>query len=413
METPCFTASIQSFAKSATLQELKSGQLTNYTDRMRSSSLKTPLKACLALKRSCTNTSSRTTSTQRSTHKADVAKAKSVQEPPKKRKYVLKKSLSKSSNIPEIIVEDHKRKVPKTSVTKEPITVQEEESVVMKVVSAQLRSLIEKDANRDNEVIQAKINEANLAKENEILRKNIEAVKQKAQMDMVKAEEELKERERVLLLKVQCEKDEEERKEKTRRDMEDALHKAKVEIQEQANKELEEFRREQVEINRKKDAEWEKMNREMKELKAKQEEDRESLRRDQVEANKQEAMQIKDQELQQNMEKKKAKKAKKKMRRLLESKKEEERDKENQEAQRLKHLKEQLQIKADYELQQVQILQMREELKEKERRRQQYEDDEHLKQRTNNEIMRRMGLVNVGKAEHDLDVQRKNLYEKN
>jgi len=359
---------------------------------MRSSSLKTPLKACLALKRSCTNTSSRTTSTQRSTHKADVAKAKSVQEPPKKRKYVLKNSLSKSSNIPEIIVEDHKRKVPKTSVTKEPITVQEEESVVMKVVSAQLRSLIEKDANRDNEVIQAKINEANLAKENEILRKNLEAVKQKAQMDMVKVEEELKERERVLLLKVQCEKDEEERKEKTRRDMEDALHKAKVEIQEQANKELEEFRREQVEINRKKDAEWEKMNREMKELKAKQEEDR---------------------ELQQNMEKKKAKKAKKKMRRLLESKKEEERDKENQEAQRLKNLKEQLQIKADYELQQVQILQMREELKEKERRRQQYEDDEHLKQRTNNEIMRRMGLVNVGKAEHDLDVQRKNLYEKN
>jgi hypothetical protein len=143
METPCFTASIQSFAKSATLQELKSGQLTNYTDRMRSSSLKTPLKACLALKRSCTNTSSRTTSTQRSTHKADVAKAKSVQEPPKKRKYVLKKSLSKSSNIPEIIVEDHKRKVPKISVTKEPITVQEEESVVMKVVSAQLRTLIE------------------------------------------------------------------------------------------------------------------------------------------------------------------------------------------------------------------------------------------------------------------------------
>lgn len=155
------------------------------------------------------------------------------------------------------------------------------------------------------------------------------------------------------------------------------------------------------------------MNREMKELKAKQEEDRESLRKDQVEANKQEAMRIKDQELQQNMEKKKAKKAKKKMRRLLESKKEEERDKENQEAQRLKNLKEQLQIKADYELQQVQILQMREELKEKERRRQQYEDDEHLKQRTNNEIMRRMGLVNVGKAEHDLDVQRKNLYEKN
>jgi len=155
------------------------------------------------------------------------------------------------------------------------------------------------------------------------------------------------------------------------------------------------------------------MNREMKELKAKQEEDRESLRRDQVEANKQEAMRIKDQELQQNMEKKKAKKAKKKMRRLLESKKEEERDKENQEAQRLKNLKEQLQIKADYELQEVQILQMREELKEKERRRQQYEDDEHLKQRTNNEIMRRMGLVNVGKAEHDLDVQRKNLYEKN
>ena len=155
------------------------------------------------------------------------------------------------------------------------------------------------------------------------------------------------------------------------------------------------------------------MNREMKQLKAKQEEDRESLRRDQVEANKQEAMRIKDQELQQNMEKKKAKKAKKKMRRLLESKKEEERDKENQEAQRLKNLKEQLQIKADYELQEVQILQMREELKEKERRRQQYEDDEHLKQRTNNEIMRRMGLVNVGKAEHDLDVQRKNLYEKN
>jgi hypothetical protein len=153
------------------------------------------------------------------------------------------------------------------------------------------------------------------------------------------------------------------------------------------------------------------MNREMKELKAKQEEDRESLRRDQVEANKQEAMRIKDQELQQNMEKKKAKKAKKKMRRLLESKKEEERDKENQEVQRLKHLKEQLQIKADYELQQVQILQMREELKEKERRRQQYE--EHLKQRTNNEIMCRMGLVNVGKAEHDLDVQRKNLYENN
>jgi hypothetical protein len=190
METPCFTASIQLFAKSATLQELKSGQLTNYTDHMRSSSLKTPLKAFLALKRSCTNTSSRTTSTQRSTHKADAAK--SVLEPPKKRKYVHKKSLSKSSNIPEIIVEDHKRKVPKTSVTKEPITVQEEESVAMKVVSAQLRSLIEKDANRDNEVIQAKINKANLAKENEILRKNLEAVKQKAQMDMVKVEEELK-----------------------------------------------------------------------------------------------------------------------------------------------------------------------------------------------------------------------------
>ena len=400
METPCFKASIQSFAKSATLQELKSGQLTNYTDRMRSSSLKTPQKACLALKRSCTDTSSRTTSTQRSTHKADVAKAKSVQEPPKKRKYVLKKSLSKTSDFPEIIVEDHKRKVPKISVTKEPITVQEEESVVMKVVSAQLRSLIEKDAIRDKEVIQEKINEANLAKENEILRKNIEAVKQKAQMDMVKVEEELKERERVLLLKVQLEKDEEERKEKTRRDMEDALLKAKVEIQKQANKELEEFRQEQVEINRKKDAEWEKMNREMKELKAKQEEDRESLRRDQVEASKQEALRIKDQELE-------------RLRRLLESNKEEERDKENREAQRLKNLKEQLQIKADYELQQVQILQMREELKEKERRRLQNEDDEHLKQRTSNEILRRMGLVNVGKAEHDLEVQRKNLYEKN
>ena len=290
--------------------------------------------------------------------------------------------------------------MPKISVTKEPITVQEEESVVMKVVSAQLRSLIEKDAIRDNEVIQAKINEANLAKENKILRKNIEAVKQKAQMDMVKVDEELKERERVLLLKVQLEKDEEERKEKTRRDMEDALLKAKVEIQKQANKELEEFRQEQVEINRKKDAEWEKMNREMKELKAKQEEDRESLRRDQVEASKQEALRIKDQELE-------------RLRRLLESNKEEGRDKENREAQRLKNLKEQLQIKADYELQQVQILQMREELKEKERRRLQNEDDEHLKQRTSNEILRRMGLVNVGKAEHDLEVQRKNLYEKN
>ncbi len=45
-----------------------------------------------------------------------------------------------------------------------------------------------------------------------------------------------------MLLKVQCEKDEEECKEKTRRDIEDALHKAKVEIQEQVNKELEEFR---------------------------------------------------------------------------------------------------------------------------------------------------------------------------
>ena len=72
-----------------------------------------------------------------------------------------------------------------------------------------------------------------------------------------------------------------------------------------------------------------------------------------------------------------------------------------------------MQIKADYELQQVQILQMREELKEKERRRLQNEDDEHLKQRSSNEIFRRMGLVNVGKAEHDLEVTRKNLYEKN
>ena len=59
------------------------------------------------------------------------------------------------------------------------------------------------------------------------------------------------------------------------------------------------------------------------------------------------------------------------------------------------------------------MLQMRDELKEKERRRQQNDDDEHQKQRTSNEVMRRMALVNVGKAEYDLDVQRKNLFDKN
>jgi hypothetical protein len=56
---------------------------------------------------------------------------------------------------------------------------------------------------------------------------------------------------------------------------------------------------------------------------------------------------------------------------------------------------------------------MKDELKEKERRRQQNDDDEHLKQRTSNEVMRRMALVNVGKAEHELDVQRKNLFDNN
>jgi hypothetical protein len=95
------------------------------------------------------------------------------------------------------------------------------------------------------------------------------------------------------------------------------------------------------------------------------------------------------------------------MAQLLES------NKETQEEKRLKNLKEELQLKADYELQQVQILQMKDELKEKERRRQQNDDDEHLKQRTSNEVMRRMALVNVGKAEHELDVQRKNLFDNN
>ena len=98
---------------------------------------------------------------------------------------------------------------------------------------------------------------------------------------------------------------------------------------------------------------------------------------------------------------------------LLESQKDEKRDKENQETQRLRNLKDELKMTADYELQQVQILQMRDELKEKERRRQQNDDDEHQKQRTSNEVMRKMALVNVGKAEYDLDVQRKNLFDKN
>jgi hypothetical protein len=454
MDTPCFTASIKSFSKSATSQELKSGQMTNYTDRMRSSSLKTPQKACLPLKRNCTNTSSRTTSTQGSTHKEVVAKAKSVKEPPKKRKFVLLNGIeAKSSNFPEIVVEDHKSKVSKISVTKKPITVQEEESVVMKVISAQLQSIVEKDAIRANEAIQTKINEANLAMENETLRKNIEAVERKAHMDMIRIEEEHKATlERLRMDNLQ--KEEEERKEKTRRDMKDALLKVKVETQEKANKEMEEFRercrREYDEINRKKDEELENSRRELKESKEKQEEDRERTRREQCDGKKkieeeealqrtktqydeamnqkakeyQEALRIKDEELKaanfqlkQEKEAKKVKKREKKflnrMARLMESKKEEEGDKENKEAQRLKYLKEELQMKNDHELQQVQILQMRDELKEKDRRRQQNDDDEHLKQRTNNEIMRRMGLVNVGKAEHDLDVQRKNLFEKN
>ena len=98
---------------------------------------------------------------------------------------------------------------------------------------------------------------------------------------------------------------------------------------------------------------------------------------------------------------------------LLETQKDEKRDKENQETQRLRNLKDELKITADYELHQVRILQMRDELKENERRRQQNDDDEHQKQRTSNEVMRKMALVNVGKAEYDLDVQRKNLFDKN
>jgi hypothetical protein len=100
------------------------------------------------------------------------------------------------------------------------------------------------------------------------------------------------------------------------------------------------------------------------------------------------------------------------MRQLLKSKREEEeRDKGRQEAQRLNNLRNELQMQADFELKQVQMLQMRDELKENERRRKQIDDDEHQTQRTNKEIMRRMGLVNVGKAEYELDAKRKNLFE--
>lgn len=132
----------------------------------------------------------------------------------------------------------------------------------------------------------------------------------------------------------------------------------------------------------------------------------------------QEAMRIKDQQLvaatlqlEQEKEKKKARKREKKMfekiHQLLENKKEEKKEKDYQEAQRLINAKEELQMKIGFDLKQLEILQARDELKEKERRRRQSDDDEHQKQRTNNEIMRRMGLVNVGKVEHDLDIQRK------
>ena len=100
-----------------------------------------------------------------------------------------------------------------------------------------------------------------------------------------------------------------------------------------------------------------------------------------------------------------------KIHQFLENKKEEKKEKDYQEAQRLINAKEELQMKIDFDLKQLEILQARDDLKERERRRRQSDDNEHQKQRTNDEIMRRMGLVNVGRAEHDLDIQRKKLFE--
>ena len=461
MGAPCFTIAMHSFSASTTLLTRKSSQRTTYTERTRSSSANLPERT-LPLKRTSTYTSSCGPSTHRS-----ALKASSVKAPAKKRKIVSQNDIEEkeTTELQEIVHPDHKKKVQKTSVAKQLFPDQQEESAALTLLRVQIQSLLENDSKRDDKALET---QRKFADENEQLRKEVEAVKLKAQFDMRKNEDEAKERERALVEKVQREKDQEvnaiaerlreetqrreekEREESRKKESDDALFKVKEELEAKAKREMDELKakqeeekvkmkRELDESNRKKDEELEKASKELKELKAKQEEDEARTRREQdeakkkiekeeaiqrVERQKDEAMVQREKEyqetilqLKQEIAAKKAKKREKKllnkMAQLLESQKDEKRDKENQETQRLKNLKDELKITADYELQQVQILQMREELKEKERRRQQNEDDEHLKQRTSNEVMRRMALVNVGKAEYDLDVQRNNLFDKN
>jgi hypothetical protein len=467
-------SAINSFATSATLKTRQSGKHLTYSEQMRSVSSKSP-KTSLPLKRTSTMASSSTQSSRRPASKVDIGNASSVKLPAKKRKNVLQSDFEEMSptELPVIVIPDHKTRAPKKSSAKL-VAGQEEESMAITLLRAQIQSLLEKDSKKDNEaLVTHRGNERNLASENEALRKQITQF----QTNMRKIEDDAKVREKELRETAQREKDEginaiaerlkvetqrreeKEREESKKQEIDDALFKQREEIEAKAKRELEEFKAKQEEItvkmtreldesNHKKDVDLEKASSQLKELKAKQEEDEARTRRDQVEANNlieqkkaqkkakkradrhnkeiieqnerhhQEAIRIKYEEidaalqLKHDIQRKKAKKKDKIKRQLLKSKREEEeRDKGRQEEQRLKNLRNELQMQADFELKQVQILQMRDEVKEKERRRLQLEDDEHQTQRTNKEIMRRMGLVNVGKAEYELDAKRKNLFE--
>jgi len=436
---PCFMSAINSFTTSATLKTRQSGKHLTYSEQMRSVSSKSP-KTSLPLKRTSTMASSSTQSSRRPASKVDIGNVSSVKPPAKKSKNVLQSDFEKMlpTELPVIVIPDNKTRAPKISLAKL-VSGQEEESAVVTLLRVQMDSLLEKDSKRDDKALEA---QRKLAHENEQLRKELEAVKLKAQFDMRKNEDEAKERERELVEKVERERqevnaiaerlreetqrrEEKEREERRKKESDDALFKVKEELEAKAKREMDELkakqeeekvimRRELDESNRKRVEELEMASKELIEKE-------EAIQR--VERQKDEAMKQREKEyeetilqLKQEIAAKKAMKREKKllkMAQLLESQKDEKRDKENQETQRLRNLKDELKITADYELQQVQILQMRDELKEKERRRQQNNDDEHQKQRTSNEVMRRMALVNVGKAEYDLDVQRKNLFDKN
>lgn len=399
MGAPCFTIAMQSFSASTSSLTRKSSQRTTYTERTRSSSANL-LERTLPLKRTSNYTSSCGPS---NTHRSAL-KASSVKAPAKKRKNARQNDIEEkeTTELQEIVHPDHKKKVQKTSVAKELFPDQQEESAALTLLRVQIQSLLEKDSKRDDKALET---QRKFADENEQLRKEVEAVKLKAQFDLRKNEDEAKERERELVEKVQREKqevsaiaerlreetqrrEEKEREERRKKESDDALFKAKEELEAKAKREMDELkakqeeekvkmRRELDESNRKRDEELEKASKELRELKAKQEEDEIRTRREQDEAKKKiekeeaiqrvvrqndEAMKQREKvyeetilQLKQDLAAKKAKKREKKllnkMAQLLESQKDEKRDNENQETQRVKNLKDELKLTADYELQ--------------------------------------------------------------